>query len=429
MKLPLIILTFTLLIAVSCKHSGPPNQYHQTILNAEKSNRLILLDFTAKWCGGCKAYDKYVFQDSSFIKKLDQEFILLKVDYEIPENSTLMERYRITGLPHIVMIDTKEHILGSVEGFDSKYAEEPQLFFLKLRNIVNSQTEINAKEKIFNSDTNDIETITQLLDLYKRVNQHIGIQRLTNLLVKLNPTPDRLFEFRFQEAIEKLQKEYNPKPIQSFVNENPDLDYQHTWEAYSQLLYFYRDINDIENQDKYYIQLIKIDPNYFKHHYIEFLFEHKLKLDTAIILTREYNSNIELRNTFWGQYLNAHALASIGKIEDAVQQYSSWMDRNEQEWLTGEDYWILYFYARFANFYNVDLEKALSYIQIAEKNRNMIDEKILMAEILFKLGQINESIEKLEESLNYTKNPNEYKRIVDKIEEYKTTQQLIRTIN
>jgi tetratricopeptide (TPR) repeat protein len=194
----------------------------------------------------------------------------------------------------------------------------------------------------------------------------------------------------------------------------------HKWGALSQLLYYYRDINDIENQDKYYLKLIKIDPDYFKIHYAEFLFENRRKLDTAIILSEEINKIPDFRNDHWGQFLNAHSLASSGNIEKAVQQYSSWMETKKEIWESGEDYWILYFYAKFANFYSVDLEKALQYIQIAERNRNMVDEKILMADILFKLGKINESIEKLEESLNMTNNQNEYKLIEAKINDYKT---------
>lgn len=419
----IVILTIVLFLSFSCKSSRLDNFYEKALNEANINQKLIILDFTAEWCGGCKAYDKYIFQDSSITQKLNEKFILLKINRDNPENFFLNNKFRITGLPHIVVINNDEKLLGSIEGFDNRYVNNPVLFLSNISNIVNSQEEINICESEFASDTTDIETITKLLELYENVNQYIGIQRLTYLLVKLRPTPDRLFEYNFKQAIIKLQKENNPIPIQTFIFEHPDLDYSHKWQAYSRLLYFYRDFDDVVNQDKYYLKLIKIDPDYFKHHYAEFLFENKLKLDTAILLTKEVNSIKDFRDDHWGHYLLAHSLASSGKVDEAVRQYSNWMDSKKQIWLSGEDYWILYFYARFANFYNVDLNRALNYIQIAEKNRNMIDEKILEAEILFNLGQLEKSIEKLEESLDLTTNPIEYQKISRKIKDYKAKEQ------
>jgi thioredoxin-related protein len=418
MKILFKILTVTIILTVSCKNPEPTNFYEKLIQDAAKPQKLILLDFTAEWCGGCKAYDKYVFQDSALTKKLNRNFILVKIDRDNPENFFLVDKYRITGLPHIVLIDNKERILGSIEGFDSKYVNNSSLFLSNVLSIVNSQEGIRILESKFISDTTDIETITRLLDLYKTVNQYFGIQRLNKLLVKLNPTPERLYEFNFSQAIQKLRNEYNPEPILSFIKENTDMNYLHKWEAYSNLLYFYRDKEDLKNQDKYYLKLIKLDPVYFNKDYAEFLFENGLKIDTAIILTDEFNS---LKNNWadhWGQFLNAHKLANSGKKDLAVQTYNKWMEDNKHLWESGDDIWALYFYAEFANFYNLDLNKALNYIKIAEKNRNMLDDKLLMSEILFKLGKTKESIEKLNESLKFTNNQNEYKKITGLIEKY-----------
>jgi tetratricopeptide (TPR) repeat protein len=210
----------------------------------------------------------------------------------------------------------------------------------------------------------------------------------------------------------------NVETLLFFIKENPNMDYNHKWGAFSQLLYHYRDNDDIQNQDKYYLILTKLDPAYFKQHYIEFLFENKLKVDTAITLTDEYISDEKFRNTFWGQYLLAYKLSYLGKVTQAVQSYNNWMENNKHDWETGDDYWSLYFYAKFANYFSVDLERALGYIQIAEKNRNMSEEKLLMAEILYKLGKVEESMEKLKEVQNLTESQNEYAKISRLIKKY-----------
>jgi thioredoxin-related protein len=413
---------FSLLIiitALSCNNKSRKNFYELTIQEAKKHHKIILLDFSATWCGGCKAYDKYVFSDSSIKSKLTENYILLKIDKDLPDNKFLIEKYKIGGLPHIVIIDSKERILGSISGFYSKYVEKPDLFLTDLKVILDLQENIKQLESLFNADTTNIESITSLLSAYQTINQYRETEKLENLLVRLSPSPERLFEYNYTRAIHIIQNDLDVEPLLSFIQENPNMDYNHKWGAFSQLLYHYRDNEDIRNQDKYYLILLKLDPDYFKHHYIEFLFENKLKVDTAITLTNEYIADEKYRNTFWGHYLLAHKLAYLGKVSQAVQSYSKWMEDNNHEWETGNSYWSLYFYAKFANYYNIDLERALIYIQIAEKNRNMPEEKVLMAEILKKLGRVNESIVKLNEAIDLVDSQNDYKRITKLIDDYK----------
>lgn len=417
----IIISLLIVITALSCNNLSHKNIYDLTIRDAKIQHKIILLDFSATWCGGCKAYDKYVFSDSSIKSKLAENYILLKIDKDLAENKFLIEKYRIGGLPHIVIIDSDERILGSISGFYSKYAEKPDLFLTDLKGIIDLQEKIKQLESLFKSDTTNIESITTLLSAYQTINQYIEIEKLEYLLVRLSPTPERLFEYNYIRAIYKLHNDMNVEPLLSFIQENPDMDYNHKWGAFSQLLYHYRDNEDIGNQDKYYLILIKLDPAYFKHHYIEFLFENKLKLDSAILLTNEYIADEKYKNTFWGQYLLAYKLSCLGKVEQAVQTYRSWMENNKQDWESGDDYWSLYFYAKFANNQNVDLERALEYVQIAEKNRNMSDEKLLIAELLYKLGRVEESIEKLKETQNQTENQNDYTKISRLIEKYSKT--------
>jgi thiol-disulfide isomerase/thioredoxin len=412
------ILILVLIFSASCKYSKNDNFYERALRNAEKNQKLILLDFGATWCQGCVAYDKYVFRDSSTRAKLDENFILLKLDEGNPENLFLVKKYRISGIPHIVVINEEERILGSINMFYSEFVEYPDLFIKKLEDIISAQNKIKKIEAAFNADTTNLEIISNLLAAYKTVDQYIGIQHLNNLLVRLDPTPERLLEYNLSHAIQSLRKEWNKEPIMAFLKANPQLDNDHKYEIYSQIMYFYKDKEDIKNQDVYYLKLLKMDPDYYKREYADFLFENKMKIDTAIVLAKEFTSNEAYKNFFWTYYLNAHILAYSGKKDMAIESYGDWMEKNKQVFINEEEYWGFYFYAKFANIHNVDLQRALEYIQIAEEKRNMIDEKMLMAEILYKLGRVKDSVIKLKESLTLTDDQNEYNRIAKRIEKY-----------
>ena len=154
--------------------------------------------------------------------------------------------------------------------------------------------------------------------------------------------------------------------------------------------------------------------------YIRFLFEHNLKIDTAIILTNEIlEKNKNLLNDHWGQFIKAHSLAYQGQSDKAVNEYYNWMIKNKNRWESGDTYWPLYFYSSFANFHNLDLENALEFIKISESNRHMTDEKLIMSEILYKLGQIQSSIDLLIVVQNQTNDKTEYDKIGKLIDKYK----------
>jgi tetratricopeptide (TPR) repeat protein len=310
--------------------------------------------------------------------------------------------------------------MGSLNIFYSQFVEYPDSFVIKLESIINKQEKIKKLESDFKADTTNLEAINNLMAAYQNVNQYMGIQNMNNLLLQLYPTPEKIFEYNLSKAIHSLREEWNTQPIMAFLKDHPELDNDHKYEIFSQLLYFYKDKGDIKNQDVYYLRLLKMDPDYYKHKYADFLFENRMQIDTAIILADEYiSSNKAYKNFFWIHYLSAHISSYSGKKEMAIKSYGYWMEKNRQLFINEDDYWSFYFYAKFANIHNADLERALEYIQIAEKKRNMIDEKMLMAEILFKLGRVKESLEKLDESLQLTNNKNEYDQINELIEKYK----------
>jgi hypothetical protein len=61
----------------------------------------------------------------------------------------------------------------------------------------------------------------------------------------------------------------------------------------------------------------------------------------------------------------------------------------------------------------------MDYLTIAEKHRNMIDEKLLMAQLLQKLHRPVEAVQKLEEALQLTDDQISYRQITEMIENYK----------
>ncbi len=416
----LATILFILLILISCDNSKTDNFYDKALKQATKFDKTIILDFSAIWCGGCKAYDIYVFNDSIMQRELNKKYIVLKIDRDKQENKFLVEKFKINGLPHIVLIDKNEKILGSTLGFKKQYVNHPEIFLSDIEKILALQGDISKLENIFQNDNKNFDTINELLKLYEKAGRYLETNNLEKQLVDIDPTPQRLFEYNFNQAVNSIKKEKDPKPLLTLITENKNLNEEKTWISNSQLLYYYESIGDTVKQDFYFRKLIKIDPDYFTKKYIRFLFENNLKIDTAILLTNEIlEENKNLLNDHWGQFIKAHSLVYQGQKEKAVSDYYDWMIKNKNRWESGDTYWPLYFYASFANFHNLDLDRALEFIKIAESKRHMTSEKFIMSEILYKLGQIQAAIDLLIEVQNQTNDKHEYNRISKLIDKYK----------
>lgn len=92
---------------------------------AEVSERPIMVDFTADWCGACKELEAEVFHAPDVMARLKDELILVKVDFDrdTPENRQLIERFDVSGLPRVAFVSPAGQFLRGVS-FDGKVGVE-----------------------------------------------------------------------------------------------------------------------------------------------------------------------------------------------------------------------------------------------------------------------------------------------------------------
>ena len=98
--------------------------YKAALQQAEKDNKLVLVDFTGSdWCGWCIKLDKEVFSKSDFKSYAKKNLVLLKIDFPRSkaqsaalkqQNQDLSKQFNIQGYPTVVVLDPKGQKVGEL---------------------------------------------------------------------------------------------------------------------------------------------------------------------------------------------------------------------------------------------------------------------------------------------------------------------------
>ena len=125
-------------VAALAKTSTPEgwiDDYDLALKRAADEKKPIVVNFSGSdWCGWCKKLDAQVFDTDIFRKGATNRYVLLMIDSPRDnsllsekareQNPKLVEKYRITGFPTVLVLDEKGEVLGQLgyqKGGPKKY--------------------------------------------------------------------------------------------------------------------------------------------------------------------------------------------------------------------------------------------------------------------------------------------------------------------
>jgi thioredoxin-like negative regulator of GroEL len=110
--LPLIVLLFTSYRIEAAWFTSMEDAQKEAL----STHKLILVDFTAKWCGPCKQMDLNAWNDVQ-IQTILKDFVTLKIDVDV--NRDIAFKYQIRLLPSIFIIDPNGKIIHQFTGYQT----------------------------------------------------------------------------------------------------------------------------------------------------------------------------------------------------------------------------------------------------------------------------------------------------------------------
>ncbi|SFC55011.1 thioredoxin family protein [Flavobacterium phragmitis] len=112
MKKYIALIVFTFQIS----HANWLTSYEDAQKMALTTNRFIIIDFWATWCGPCLEMEKNVWNNEQLQETL-QGFVKLKID--IDSNRELATKYGINGIPNILIIDANGKVIHNILGYQN----------------------------------------------------------------------------------------------------------------------------------------------------------------------------------------------------------------------------------------------------------------------------------------------------------------------
>jgi len=91
--------------------------FDEAMKSAKQSGKLVMVDVFATWCGPCKMLDKQTYGDAKVVAFAKKNFVSVKVDADTDEGKKVGEKYQVSALPTILLLDAEGDVQWKTVGF------------------------------------------------------------------------------------------------------------------------------------------------------------------------------------------------------------------------------------------------------------------------------------------------------------------------
>jgi len=177
-------------------HGFFPGNLPDHLAQAKQNKKLLLLDFSARWCPGCIRLESEIFSRKEFISAA-KDLIKVKVDVDLFENFEISKKYAIQGIPALVLLTSDgEEINRST---DYQPLDRILAFIQDAQGDSRSLTQLQSQAK-----PEDLRKLGLRLYYSERFDEAVSA------LSQISPAPPELRQARVQAASRKNSRAKSP---------------------------------------------------------------------------------------------------------------------------------------------------------------------------------------------------------------------------
>lgn len=206
-------------------HGFIHDDLEQGLAEAARSKRPVLVEFSAKWCPGCVRYEKEIFPTRDFAQATEG-FVKVSIDTDRFENFATAEKFRIKGIPSMVVVNADGAEIDRLIDFQS--LDRLKTFFSAIKADPTPIGELLAR--------NDVKDPAERLRIGKRLLATEHDDEALAWLSPLQPPPPELLTARVNGARQAFQKDEKEKPryekeLRAALKAEPESSRSLSWRA------------------------------------------------------------------------------------------------------------------------------------------------------------------------------------------------------
>ncbi len=183
------------------KYGFIEDDFGAAVALAKEKKQLLLLDFSARWCPGCMRLESEIFPKTEF-KALTKDMVKVKIDTDRFENSVLGERFKIQGIPTLLVLNLNQEEVDRI--YDYQPMAVLEKFFLAAKADPSSIQDLQAR-----AASNKDPQASLLLG--RRLMMAGQLEASINYLKVMKPEPPELLTAQVNLAEGKFKKDPSTK--------------------------------------------------------------------------------------------------------------------------------------------------------------------------------------------------------------------------
>jgi thioredoxin-related protein len=134
------------------------HRLEDALKKARASNKPVLIDFWAEWCGWCHRLDQTTYADPGVAKAIAADFVPVKIDTEAGKRSTeIAYKYNVQSLPTVAFISPGGRPIDRLSTYQG-----PGPFLHTLETVKAKAARVVAWETALDKDPQDAAALFQL---------------------------------------------------------------------------------------------------------------------------------------------------------------------------------------------------------------------------------------------------------------------------
>ncbi|MGF1582116.1 MAG: DVUA0089 family protein [Gemmataceae bacterium] len=85
------------------------------LAKAKKTKKMVMIDFTATWCGPCHALTQRTFTQKNIQKFLNEKAVCVKIDVDFQPK--IARKFNVKAMPTLLFLDSTGNELGRIVGY------------------------------------------------------------------------------------------------------------------------------------------------------------------------------------------------------------------------------------------------------------------------------------------------------------------------